>query len=109
MKKLIIAIAAIAVTAAVATDSRASGYCNGPLCQPPPAVQAGGLFHKLFVKQPLPAFQAAPWYLYWPYNAHFMTPAPLNGAYYAPPTGPIANPFFPNHGGFGSPLGFPHP
>jgi hypothetical protein len=28
---------------------------------------------------------AAPWYLYWPYDAHFMTPAPMQGAFYAPP------------------------
>jgi hypothetical protein len=34
--------------------------------------------------QPLPTFQAAPWYLYWPYDGHFQTPAPV----YAPPTVP---------------------
>ena len=100
MKKIILALAAVAATAAFAADARASG-CNGPLCQPPPAAYgSGGVFHRLFVKQPLPAFQAAPWYLYWPYNAHFMTPAPLPGAYYAPPTagGMFANPYFPGHG-----------
>jgi hypothetical protein len=28
--------------------------------------------------------QAGPWYLYWPYEAHFQTPAPLPYPYYAP-------------------------
>lgn len=38
-------------------------------------------------KPVLPVFQAAPWYLYWPYDAHFQTAAPLmgTGAYYGPP------------------------
>ena len=33
----------------------------------------------------LPVFMAAPWYLYWPYDAHFLTPAPVGGAFYPPP------------------------
>ena len=58
------------------------------------------LVFPLFRKQSLPAFQAAPWYLYWPYNGHFQTPAPLYGQFYAPPgmggygAGPGANPYF---------------
>jgi len=28
--------------------------------------------------------QAGPWYLYWPYQAHFQTPAPLPFPYYSP-------------------------
>lgn len=58
----------------------------------------GGLFHK----QKLPAFQAAPWYLYWPYDAHFLTPAPVNGPFYGPPLPgnfPV-NPYFPGPAGF---------
>jgi hypothetical protein len=54
-----------------------------------------------------PAFQAAPWYNYWPYDAHFQTPAPVNGAFYGPPAPgnfPV-NPYFPAAGygamGFG--------
>jgi hypothetical protein len=31
-----------------------------------------------------PPFQAAPWYLYWPYDAHFQMPAPINAPYYPP-------------------------
>ncbi len=62
---------------------------------------SGGL--PFFRRTPVPAFQAAPWYLYWPYNAHFQTPAPLTGAYYGPPgsgMGGMVNPYYasPNYG-----------
>jgi hypothetical protein len=54
--------------------------------------------------QPLPLYQAAPWYLYWPYDGHFLTPAPITGAFYGPPTPgnfPV-NPYFPGPGfGYG--------
>ncbi|VTR97240.1 hypothetical protein [Tuwongella immobilis] len=51
---------------------------------------------------PAQGFQAAPWYLYWPYDAHFLTPAPLMGPYSAPPS-PYGMPYAP-----GMPLnGFP--
>ena len=51
-----------------------------------------------------PAFQAAPWYNYWPYDAHFLTPAPVTGAFYGPPmTGNFpVNPYFPS-AGYGAP------
>lgn len=51
----------------------------------------------LFHQQKLPVFQAAPWYNYWPYDGHFMTPAPVTGAFYGPPaTGNFpVNPYFP--------------
>ncbi len=69
----------------------------------------------------LPVFQAAPWYQYWPYDGHFMTPAPVSGAFYGPPmTGNFpVNPYFPGaQGGFGygfggvpggPPTGYPGP
>src|SRR5579883_2748626 len=102
MKKILFAAAAIFAAAASASEARASG-CAGPLCQPQ-APHQGNVFQRLFQKQPLPAFQAAPWYLYWPYNAHFMTPAPLTGPYYAPATAPAVNPYFPS---YGAPVGVP--
>ena len=44
----------------------------------------------------LPVYQAAPWYLYWPYDAHFMTPAPIfNGGYGTPVIPYAVNPYFP--------------
>jgi hypothetical protein len=49
------------------------------------------------VKPALPTYQAAPWYLYWPYDAHFLTPAPLNAPFVGPPISgnfPV-NPYFP--------------
>ena len=56
--------------------------------------QHGGLFKS---HQNLPVFQAAPWYNYWPYDGHFLTPAPVSGPFYGPPlTGNFpVNPYFP--------------
>jgi hypothetical protein len=91
-------IAAAVLTMVAADVASAAGGCQGPACQQPgAAAPQGGFFSRLLGKQPMPAFQAAPWYLYYPYNAHFQTPAPIGGAFYAPPTAnPYgANPFFP--------------
>lgn len=72
-----------------------------------------GQFHGFGLIQPkakLPAFQAAPWYNYWPYDGHFLTPAPINGgAFYGPPmTGNFpVNPYFPGAQGYGPPQGYP--
>ncbi len=58
---------------------------------PAPSTLFGGHHNKK------PTFQAAPWYNYWPYDAHFLTPAPVSGAFYGPPlTGNFpVNPYFP--------------
>jgi hypothetical protein len=43
----------------------------------------------------LPVYMAAPWYLYWPYDGHFQTVAPMAyGAFYPPPAY-TGNPFNP--------------
>lgn len=89
MKKLILSMMAVA---ALTTAANAAG---GPFSATPGQQVHQGPISKLLGKKPLPAFQAAPWYLYWPYNSHFMTPAPLTGAYYAPPTAGSVNPYFP--------------
>jgi hypothetical protein len=89
MKKLLLSAAAAFALAGTASAA------GGPFSATPGQQVRVGPIAKLFGKQPLPAFQAAPWYLYWPYNSHFMTPAPLTGAYYAPPTAGQANPYFP--------------
>lgn len=95
MKKI---IAMLAIGLGVgAFAPTASAQCNSPFCggQPP----TDGPFSRMFYKRPVPAFQAAPWYLYWPYQGHFMTPAPLPGAGYGPPgAGPLVNPYFPSGG-----------
>lgn len=51
-------------------------------------------------------YQAAPWYLYWPYDAHFQTPAPVHAPFYAPPAGgaSLANPYFPAPAGQYGPM-----
>jgi hypothetical protein len=72
------------------------GHGGRPVPPPSTLFQGGGLSHKK-----LPAFQAAPWYLYWPYDAHFLTPAPVSGPFYGPPlTGNFpVNPYFPGPAG----------
>ena len=93
MKKLIVAaVLAVLGVGSIAADAMANGpgpYCTGPGCAP----RRTGIFHKY----PMPAFQAAPWYLYWPYDAHFQSAAPLGGQFYAPPYagGGLVNPYFP--------------
>jgi len=70
-----------------------TGKCAGLLGalanHPPsyPQKQGHGFFQ--------PPFQAAPWYLYWPYDAHFQLPAPI-GAPFQPPQhlGQPWNPYF---------------
>jgi hypothetical protein len=89
-----IAIATVGALAWMAVQASASG-CNGPFCNQSRYPKQYTLFgcHK----GPQPTFQAAPWYLYWPYDGHFMTPAPVQGAFYGPPTAgnfPV-NPYYP--------------
>jgi hypothetical protein len=93
MKRFFI-LAAVALAAAFgATEAQAGGKAN-PFNGTNHGY-GGGIFHK----QPLPAFQAAPWYLYFPYNAHFQTPSPMyNAPWYGPPSagyGSMVNPYFP--------------
>lgn len=55
-------------------------------------------------RQPtLPVYMAAPWYLYWPYDGHFQTVAPMAaGAQWMPPPQSAfgANPTLPTFPGF---------
>ena len=79
--------------------------------QPAALFDFGQLFHR---KPQLPVFQAAPWYNYWPYDGHFLTPAPVSGPFYGPPmTGNFpVNPYFPGPAGamgFGPIPGGPPP
>jgi hypothetical protein len=97
---------ALAVLGFSAVSAQADGPfpCKGPFCnQPYPASIGHGysahpiLAHLAHKPGPiLPVYQAAPWYLYWPYDAHFMTPAPVFGAPY--PMGGFGHggyPYFP--------------
>ena len=56
-----------------------------------------GLFGARGGGPPLPVYQAAPWYLYFPYDAYFQTPAPMNGLFYPPPAAGNwpSNPYYP--------------
>ncbi|HSQ57492.1 MAG TPA: hypothetical protein VLM40_17350 [Gemmata sp.] len=95
IRSLVIAFAAAAALAATAGNAAAWGNrCSGPFCNSCPYPTQYSLFGG---HQNLPAYQAAPWYLYWPYDAHFLTPAPVTGAFYGPPVPgnfPV-NPYFP--------------
>ena len=94
MQKFLFAAAAAMAMLATADSAKAQAPnpfgCKGQM----------PIFKSLFHPQPLPAFQAAPWYLYWPYNSHFQTAAPMiNAPYAAPPgsggAGYQINPYFP--------------
>lgn len=104
IRSLVIAFAAAGALAAAAGTADASGGCNGPFCNQASYPKYYSLLgHKRGGN--LPVYQAAPWYLYWPYDAHFLTPAPVTGAFYGPPTPgnfPV-NPYFPgpSYGHFG--------
>jgi hypothetical protein len=95
-------LAAVFGVAATASDASAfggppvQGGCSGPFCNQGKYPTLASYVFKSH-STPLPTFQAAPWYLYWPYDAHFLTPAPVHGAFYGPP-GPgnfPVNPYFP--------------
>jgi hypothetical protein len=57
-----------------------AGKWEGKMKNEAPATGSGKLGHGFFQ----PPFQAAPWYLYWPYDAHFQLPAPIGAPYYPP-------------------------
>src|SRR5438552_4017827 len=84
-----LAVAADAGTARAGDPGCAScghGGLGAGKAVPPPTTLFGGFQGgNLFKKQKLPAFQAAPWYQYWPYDGHFLTPAPVSGPFYGPP------------------------
>jgi hypothetical protein len=114
IRSLMIAVVTSAALAATATNAAADGTGSGGLFTnqcPYPRYYTFGAFAG-HCNKPLPMYQAAPWYLYWPYDGHFMTPAPVTGAFYGPPTPgnfPV-NPYFPGPSyGYGSMPGGPPP
>ncbi len=120
LRSFVIAAAAGLALAGTAGTASAWGWgkdsCSGPNCghAKPPAPTPTSLFGGIGHKTKLPAFQAAPWYNYWPYDAHFLTPAPISGPFYGPPlTGNFpVNPYFPGPavpygGGYGLGGGIP--
>lgn len=104
-----IAVAAVGALAWMAGQASASGGCRGPFCNQSHYPKHYTLFGSH--KAPQPTFQAAPWYLYWPYDGHFMTPAPVQGGFYGPPTAgnfPV-NPYYPGPGALPPGYGGPNP
>ena len=107
IRSFALAVAALAVASGTANawGNKSCPTCNhsgshvGSHGWPAPSTLFGNHHAK-------PTFQAAPWYNYWPYDGHFLTPAPVGGAFNAPPlTGNFpVNPYFP---GGPPPGGFP--
>jgi hypothetical protein len=115
-RPIVLAAAVALGVAGVGSTARAADPgCTGPFCNTPryPTLSSY-LFRNIGNKQPQPTFQAAPWYLYWPYDGHFQTPAPINAPIATPPVGgnfPV-NPYFPapaGYAGFGPIPGGPAP
>ena len=85
-----------------------NGVANGGLGAFPNKMPIGAGYaantagHGLFQ----PPFQAAPWYLYWPYDSHFQLPAPINAAYYPPQAYGYPGMYNPYFGG-SAPPGWP--
>ena len=117
-RQFLIALGVAAMLAVTAGSASAVGHpCNGPFCNQGayPSYR-----HTLLSlgggggnRQPLPTYQASPWYQYWPYDGHFLTPAPIAGPFYGPPlTGNFpVNPYFPGpaYGTYGPIPGGPPP
>jgi hypothetical protein len=100
MKKLLVALAAAFGLLLTSGTASAVGYAN-PVNVPSHNSKP---LQRFFLKQPLPAFQAAPWYLYFPYNDHFQMAAPPPGADFGPGgpgayPGGYSNPYFPSQYG----------
>lgn len=82
---------------AVTSPSALADGGYGPFKGGPSYPTFSSWVHGSHNQKPLPVYQAAPWYLYWPYDGHFMTPAPIGGAFYPPPVQgnfPV-NPYYP--------------
>lgn len=93
IRSIALALATFGALAASAGTASAWGGWKGPLNNQSPYPRNTSLFGS---HGQAPTFQAAPWYLYWPYDGHFQTPAPVTGAFYGPPTAgnfPV-NPYF---------------
>ena len=96
----ILFVGAVALAALAFDAGTASAQIHGANSQFTNAPRYPTLGSYLFgshQKPALPTYQAAPWYLYWPYDAHFMTPAPIQAPFMGPPISgnfPV-NPYFP--------------
>ncbi|HYH68051.1 MAG TPA: hypothetical protein VD866_25370 [Urbifossiella sp.] len=99
--------AAAAVIAAMPAGALANGgLFNSPFRSQPHTPRTGPYLFANHNNRQLPAFQAAPWYLYWPYDGHFQTPAPVHAPFYGPPGAgnfPV-NPYFPAPAGYYGPV-----
>jgi hypothetical protein len=122
MRMKLMTLAAAAILALPLTASAWGRKSGCDSCSGGGQSHFAGLFGNLHNEPPAPSnklghgffqppFQAAPWYLYWPYDAHFQLPAPI-GAAYQPPQGLNTpwNPYFAHPAlGMGGPPAGPAP
>jgi hypothetical protein len=105
MNKLVTGFALTALLALAAPDRVKAGGFGGmfssPSCSSCGANQPSYAGCRSCNSHQVPTFMAAPWYLYWPYDAHFQTPAPVHAPYFAPPMyGMVPTyPYYPGYGG----------
>jgi hypothetical protein len=86
MKKLF--LAAVLVLPLLAVPARADGWC----C---PMHAEGGINANFSISAGRACggvYQLAPWYNYWPLEAHFVTPAPTGYPFWPPPQAPMLAP-----------------
>jgi hypothetical protein len=84
MKKLF--LAALLALPFFAVSARADGCGCGGCCFLPCRVDAGVNFHfKVTGAGDYSVGQLGPWYLYWPLEAHFQTPAPTGYPFWPSP------------------------
>ncbi len=103
LRRLLFGLMTVGAFAAGTGVASANPGCNSPYCGNKPSKP---MYGGVAASAGMPTFQAAPWYLYWPYDAHFQMPAPLTGAFYGPPIGgnfpvnPYFAPAYPGYGGY---------
>lgn len=85
------------------------GAAGDAIANSPGPVWTGGNHQGFGFMQP--PFQASPWYLYWPYDQHFQTPAPIGAPHFAPQAyaHPSMNQYFGGGHGGALPPGAPVP
>ena len=105
MRSLSKALFTAIIALAVAASSHTAQAADPTYSTTPKYTNFGSYLFKSH-EQKLPTFQAAPWYLYWPYDGHFLTPAPIQAPFMAPPVNgnfPV-NPYFPAPTGYYGPM-----
>jgi len=107
LKKIMFAVAVAVGMASTGSPAQAwERTCNGPFCNSPRYPTLGAWLFNSHAAPALPTFQAAPWYLYWPYDGHFQMPPPGTAPSHRPPVAGNSrdNPYSRPRGGVYGPI-----